>query len=287
MSILDQFNVPTINLDFKLMTQNRNILSSLRAIVAETGATVDFAALRASIKQTENRFGEIAQADTNVPALSFSNGVPNGFLSEEAATNLLGVTETPATQTVTVGAGQHTLSFYGTGEVVLSGVGTGTLTGTGEANDRVTLTFTATAGSLTLTVTGAPKKWQLETGAQATSYFPNAGAVGTTATRAKDNVTISDVAIALSSTSGSIQTTSNFPADYPLIVNGLQATVTGIKTVRFEYTTSEIKLFVDNVLADSATGTYDWSGLDKIDIGHYNGADQPNFELRDLIVRKA
>jgi hypothetical protein len=81
--------------------------------------------------------------------------------------------------------------------------------------------------------------------------------------------------------------TAEFSEDYPLNVNGLQATVSGTKTIRFEYSPTEIKLFVDNTLVDSDTGTYDWSTLDKIELGHFDGEEQPNFELRDLIVRKA
>jgi len=68
--------------------------------------------------------------------------------------NLLTGTDAMATQSLTVLAVQHTLSFQGTGTVTLSGVSTsGPLVGTGAA-DIVSLTFTPTAGSLTLTVTG-------------------------------------------------------------------------------------------------------------------------------------
>ena len=78
---------------------------------------------------------------------------------------------TLTTQTRTVTAVAHTLSFYGTGSIVLSGVHIATLTGTG-ANDRVTLTFTPTAGSLILTVAGTVTNAQLEAGSNATSYIP-------------------------------------------------------------------------------------------------------------------
>jgi hypothetical protein len=78
----------------------------------------------------------------------------------------------------------HTLSFYGTGTVTLSGVATGTLVGTG-VNNRVTLTFTPTAGSLILTVVGSVTMGQLETGAYATSYIPT---TSTTVTRNLDQI---------------------------------------------------------------------------------------------------
>lgn len=80
-----------------------------------------------------------------------------GLKARQAFTNLLlnaGSATVLATQSVTVTAVAHTISFIGTGSVTLSGVATGTLTGT-SATNRVTLDFTPTAGALTVTVTGS------------------------------------------------------------------------------------------------------------------------------------
>ena len=99
-----------------------------------------------------------------------------GLLMEESRTNLVFPSDTLTTQTRTVTAVAHTLSFYGTGTVVLSGVATATVTGTGAYPTRTTLTFTPTAGSLTLTVTGSVTQAQLEVGAFVTSYIPTTSA---------------------------------------------------------------------------------------------------------------
>jgi len=112
--------------------------------------------------------------------------VAKGLQVEPNATNLLLNSTTLSTQNVTVTAVAHTLSFYGTGTVTLSGVSSaGPLTGS-SATTLVTLGFTPTAGTLTLTVSGTVSYAQLETGAVATSRIPTFGA---TVTRNGDKYT--------------------------------------------------------------------------------------------------
>ena len=95
-----------------------------------------------------------------------------GYVPWEARTNLLLQSAVVATQSITVAAVAHTLSFKGTGTITLSGVSAaGPLVGTG-ANDRVTLTFTPTAGSLTLTVSGSCTVGMVNLGAFAGPYIP-------------------------------------------------------------------------------------------------------------------
>lgn len=124
-----------------------------------------------------------------------------GLLVEELRTNLLLNTATLSTQNVTVSAVAHTLSFYGTGTVTLSGTSVaGPLVGTG-ANNRVALTFTPTAGTLTLTVTGSVTQAQLEAGAFSTSYIPS---VATAATRSPDVATLNTQAFPYSATESTL-----------------------------------------------------------------------------------
>jgi len=123
-------------------------------------------------------FGLVTAA-TNEPRFDHDTTAPNacrGLLMEESRTNLVFPSATLTTQTRTVTAVAHTLSFYGTGTVVLSGTHVATVTGTGAYPTRTTLTFTPTAGSLIMTVTGSVTEAQLEAGAFATSYIPTTSA---------------------------------------------------------------------------------------------------------------
>ena len=164
---------PTLNLDFA----NRKSLDP----------RITFA--RNSVGTYFDSKGVLQTAQANVPRFDHDpvTGESLGLLIEESRTNLLLNSGALSTQSVTTTATTYTLSFYGTGTVVLSGTATGTLVGTGAFPNRSTLTFSASAGSLTLTVTGTVQYAQLEAGSFATSYIPT---VGTSVTRQADVVSI-------------------------------------------------------------------------------------------------
>jgi hypothetical protein len=145
-----------------------------------------------------------------------------GLLIEESRTNLVFPSDTLTTQTRTVTAVAHTLSFYGTGTVVLSGVAVATVTGTGAYPTRTTLTFTPTAGSLILTVTGSVTQAQLEAGSFATSYIPT---VASSVVRSADvcSITGSDFSGFYNSLEGSLLTSVRFNS--PITNTNAQALV--------------------------------------------------------------
>ena len=153
------------------------------AVTKALGPLVTFT--RASTATYVDASGLLQTAASNVARFDHdpATGESLGLLIEEARTNLLLNSATLSTQTRTVTAVAHVLSFYGTGTITLTGTSTaGPLVGTG-ANNRVSLTFTPAAGSLILTVSGSVTNAQLEAGSIPTSYIPT---VASTVTRAAD-----------------------------------------------------------------------------------------------------
>jgi len=211
-----------------ILQQTRGLLSSgdqcsldlpfaeTKSITARVGPTPTFT--RASSATFIGSDGLIQSAAVN--AARFDHDpitlACKGLLIEESRTNLVFPSATLTTQTRTVTAVAHTLSFYGTGTIVLSGAAIATVTGTGAYPTRTTLTFTPTAGSLIMTVTGSVTEAQLEAGSFATSYIPT---VASSVVRSADVCSI---------TGSNFTNFYNFTEGTMFVVfSGLMSTVTG------------------------------------------------------------
>lgn len=154
-----------------------------------TNGNGDLTWTRASTANRTNSSGNIELMGSGVPRLSYMHGSCPALLLEPQRTNLVFPSATATTQTRAVTSTPHTLTFYGTGTVVLSGVAIATLTGTG-ANNRVSLTFTPSSGNLILTVTGTVTNWQLEAGSYASTLVTTTTASATRVvdTYGRDNI---------------------------------------------------------------------------------------------------
>jgi hypothetical protein len=142
-----------------------------------------------------NSSGVIELVNANLPRFDYDpvTLASRGLLVEESRRNLLLNSlidgTSLSTQSVTVTAVSHTLSFYGTGSITLSGAATAVVTGTGAYPNRQTLTFTPIVGVLVCTVVGSVQYAQLEINNATTgsSFIPTAG---TAVTRNADVATM-------------------------------------------------------------------------------------------------
>jgi hypothetical protein len=184
-----------------LLIPDRYKSGVLYSQLPESGAG-DLTFTRASGATRVNASGLIESVASGVPRLDYTGGGCPSLLLEPQRTNLFLNSASGATQSITVTAAAHTLSFYNTGSVTLSDVASGTLVGvgTGVAN-RVSLTFTPTAGTLTLTVSGTITDVQLEEGSYPTSYIPTTSAA---VTRAADAASKTGISSLIGQTEGTI-----------------------------------------------------------------------------------
>jgi len=118
-----------------------------------------------------------------------------GWVTDAAKTQYLGDTASPATQTTaSLGTGSYCLWVSGSGSATASG-GTATITGAAAASQGVYNSFTVTvAGTVVVTTSGVLDIFQLENGAEPTSYIPNAGPPGTTVARGGDLISLTGAA---------------------------------------------------------------------------------------------
>ena len=131
-----------------------------------------------------NSSGVIAVVNANLPRFDYdpTTLTCRGLLIEESRKNNLLNSKIDGSnlpsQSIAVSTNALTLSFYGTGQVVLSGSHSATVSGVGAYPTRTTYTFTPTAGTLTLTVSGTVQFGQIETGSFATSFIPTDSTAG-------------------------------------------------------------------------------------------------------------
>lgn len=163
---------PTVAMDF---TRNRAVVNNavvpLANLMTRTGG----------VKYVINSSGDLEAVPSGTLAFDYASGRRRMVL-EGQSTNLVYPSAAPtAAFTLTVTAQPYTVSFWGTGSVVLSGTHSASVTGTG-TSARTTYTFTPTAGSLTLTPSGSVTRLQLEATSMATSYIDTTSAAVTRVT---------------------------------------------------------------------------------------------------------
>ena len=185
-------------LTFTALNSSTGGYFSIDNVSVKKYTSADMDVTRATDATRVNQSGLIENVLSNVPRIDYTGGGCPHILAEPQRTNIVFPSAVAVTQTRTVSATEYTLSFYGTGSVVLSGTHSATLNGT-SINNRVTLSFTPTAGSLTLTISGTVTNIQLEVGSYATSLIPTSGS---SVTRNKDVFTRDGIVSLINSTEG-------------------------------------------------------------------------------------
>ena len=157
--------------------------------MSTTGDAIDVygATLSAVTYETAPRPGDQVITGASAyygPRFDYPGGSADGLLVEDARTNLYLNSAVPALQTITVAnSSTYTISFYGTGSIVVSGAYSGTITGSG-VNVLTQKTFVAGSTSLSMAApTGTVINVQVELGSYATYRIITAGS---TITRAAD-----------------------------------------------------------------------------------------------------
>lgn len=179
--ILDLQYMPTLDLDFLTMGE-----------VLPSNVTYS----RTGIGTRVNKSGYLETVAANNPRFDYHpiDGYCKGILVEDIRTNLLLNSTIDGanlvTQDITTTTATRTLSFYGTGTVILSGTKAATIDGLGAYPTRTTYTYTPTAGILSVTVSGTVQYANDEAGSFATSFIPTNGI---RAARGFDRISTTDI----------------------------------------------------------------------------------------------
>lgn len=297
-----------------IVTPNAKKAGKLYAL---KGADLDV--VRATTATYVGSDGLIKTALANEVRFDYTNGSCPSILVEPQRTNLVYPSDIATTQVRAVTAVAHTLSFYGTGTVTLSGAFSGSLVGTG-TNNRVSLTFTPTAGNLTLTVSGSVNNWQLEAGSNATSSIPT---TTTAVTRNADVISKTGISSLIGQTEGSIycefyktnvtegfktiisikdgtfasnsilvQTSNNTTTiGLTVVVNSTfysstsSTLLNGKNKIIVTYNTSGSKLFINGVLAASVSNI-GLPVMDRLYLGNYDNLRQWGAGINNAFISK-
>lgn len=266
-----------LGMHLRLGTVNRPLPSMALDFLTEPvlSSTVTFA--RSSAATRVGQDGLIQTVAVDAPRFDFDpvSRSPRGLLIEEARTNLL--VNSPVsgvvlpTQSVSVTAVPHTISFYGTGTVTLSGAVVATVIGSGAYPNRQVLTFTPILGVLVCTVVGLVQFAQLEVGGFATSFIPTAASP---VARSADVATMAGANFS----SWYNQTEGTFIANFDTLEAGTASAIRYVlamdssasKRVIFIDTASEAAASFDGATTVTATG--DVSGPISKVASAYNGS---------------
>ena len=119
---------------------------------------------------------------------------------------------------------------------------------------------------------------QLEESTVPTSYIPT---VASTVTRAADVISKTGASALISQGSGTILFRALFDSPTQINIMGIIATVTN-EQMKLTYSASKIELFANDTSVGVLNGTFDFTSLDKIDLGNYDGDAQLDAHIQNF-----
>lgn len=121
---------------------------------------------------------------------------------------------------------------------------------------------------------------QLEAGSYPTSYIPTNGAA---VTRNADSCELTGVSSLIGQTEGTILFKTDFSDSTIIHVLGENLTVTD-EQVKIEYSSTQIKFYLNDSLIATKNGTFDFSGTDEIELGNYLGGSQLGGHISNFVT---
>lgn len=122
---------------------------------------------------------------------------------------------------------------------------------------------------------------QIEEGDKASSYIKTPDE---TVTRNEDVITLTSASQYLPS-EGKVTLGWEQREDDTIYIGALSASVaSGSRELAYEYSSTEQTLSIDGTEVQTITGQFDFSGMDKIELGHISGSNQPNTHLKYFAV---
>ena len=118
---------------------------------------------------------------------------------------------------------------------------------------------------------------QVENSTTFSSYIPTTNSIST---RAADVITLNNASNFIPQT-GKITIGWEQEQNDTMYVGALSASVdAGVRKLEFEYSPTYQKLYIDDTLQQTINGSYDWSDIDSISLGHLDESQQPSLDLK-------
>lgn len=100
-----------------------------------------------------------------------------------------------------------------------------------------------------------------------------------------DVITISSASTFIGDTMGTIIYQGDFTIPTDIHILGNDITITD-EVIKIQYTTASIQFYSNDELISTKTGSFVWSGMNRIDLGNYMGNSNADCHIKKFIITK-